>query len=65
MGDGLLIHLLIKVSLMITDQFSTEPCVGGPFVIKAPTLEGLLRNTELVGGFRFRKGYRVKERGHV
>ena len=55
MGDGLLIHPLIKISLMITDQFAIELGVGGPFVIKAPTLEGLLRNAEIVGRFKFCK----------
>ena len=39
MGYNLLIHPLIKVSMMITDQFAIELGVGGPFVIKAPTLE--------------------------
>ena len=36
MSDGLLIHPLIKISLMIADQFAIELGVGGPFVIKAP-----------------------------
>ena len=53
MSDGLLIHPLIEVSLMITDQFAIELGVGGPFVIKALTLKSLLRNAEIVGRFRF------------
>ena len=47
MGDGLLIHPLIKVSLMITDQFAIELGVGGSFVIKAPALGSLLGYTEV------------------
>ncbi len=57
MGDGLVIHPLIKVSLMITDQFAIELGVGGPFVIKASTLKGLLGYTQIIGRFRFRKEY--------
>ena len=55
MSDGLLIHPRIKVSLMITDQFAIELGVGGPFVIKAPTLESLLGYTKIVGLCRFRE----------
>ena len=29
----------------------------GPELIKAPSLEGLLRNIEIVGRFRFRKKF--------
>ena len=54
MSDGLLIHPLIKVSLMIADQFAIELGVGRPFVIKALTLEGLLGYTKIVGCVRFR-----------
>ena len=52
---NLLIHPLIKVSMMIADQFAIELGVGGPFVIKVLTLKGLLRKTEIVSRVRFRK----------
>ena len=54
MGDGLLIHPLIKVSLMITDQFAIELGVGGPFVVKAPTLEALYAHSQVLSSLLFR-----------
>ena len=54
---NLLIHPLIEVNLIVTNQFVIELGVGGPFVIKAPTLKGLLRNAEILGRYRFRKEY--------
>ena len=54
MSDGLLIHPLIKVSLMITDQFAIELGVGGSFVIKALTLEVLYAHPQVLSSLLFR-----------
>ena len=65
MGDGLLIHSLIKVSLMITDQFAIELDAGESFVIKAPTSESLLGYTEVFCSLGFCKEYRGREGIHL
>ena len=54
MGYNLLIHPLIKVSMMIADQFAIELGVGGPFVFKAPTLEVLYAHPQVLSSLLFR-----------
>ena len=47
MGYTLLFHPLIKVNLMVANQLVVKLGVGGPFLIKALSLKGLLRNVEV------------------
>jgi len=54
MGDSLLSHPLIKVSLMIADQFAIELGVGGSFEIKAPTLEAFYAHPQVLSSLLFR-----------
>ena len=51
MGYTLPFHPLIEVNLILGNQLVVKLGVGGPFLIKAPSLEGLLRNAEVFGSF--------------
>ena len=51
MGYTLPFHPLIKINLMVANQLVVKLGVGGPFVIKAPTLESLLQNAEVLSSF--------------
>ena len=51
MGYTLPFHPLIEVNLIVGNQLVVKLGVGGPLLIKAPSLEGLLRNAEVFGSF--------------